>query len=132
MAAPAPRAAEPAAEGQPLPGPPRGAARPPGRAGPGRAERGPRSSDLFLQLLLGLLLLGFAAAGHAAGRRAEAREALAVQAAAVRRLGLTDLCLFTEARYTRHPSMADRFAPFQDHPRALEHFPSGSVAAPPP
>ena len=49
----------------------------------------------------------------------------------VKSLGLTDLCLFTEARYTRHPSMADRFAPFQDHPSALEHFPSGSLVTPP-
>jgi hypothetical protein len=49
----------------------------------------------------------------------------------VKSLQLTDLCLFTEARYTRHPSMADRFAPFQDHPTALEHFPSGSFVTPP-
>jgi hypothetical protein len=51
--------------------------------------------------------------------------------ALVRSLRLTDLCLFTEARYTRHPAMADRFAPFQDHPTALEHFPSGSLVTPP-
>jgi len=49
----------------------------------------------------------------------------------VRTLQLTDLCLFTEARYTRHPAMADRFAPFQDHPGAMEHFPSGSMVTPP-
>jgi hypothetical protein len=49
----------------------------------------------------------------------------------VRALRLTDLCLFTEARYTRHPAMADRFAPFQDHPLAMEHFPSGSLVTPP-
>ena len=49
----------------------------------------------------------------------------------VKTLRLTDLCLFTEARYTRHPAMADRFAPFQDHPTALEHFPSGSFVTPP-
>ena len=54
------------------------------------------------------------------------------RAALVRRLGLTDLALFTEARYTRHPSQADRFTPFQEHPSSLEHFPSGSLAAPPP
>jgi len=53
------------------------------------------------------------------------------QAGLVKSLRLTDLCLFTEARYTRHPSMADRFAPFQDHPTALEHFPSGSLVSPP-
>jgi len=45
----------------------------------------------------------------------------------VRVLGLTDLCLFTEARYTRHPSLADLSTPFQDHPVSLEHFPSGTI-----
>jgi hypothetical protein len=50
----------------------------------------------------------------------------------VRVLGLTDLCLSTEARYTRHPSMADLHTPFQDHPLALEHFPSGAIMALPP
>ncbi len=50
----------------------------------------------------------------------------------VRALTLTDLALFTEARYTRHPSMADRNTPFQDHPLSLEHFPSGSIVALPP
>jgi hypothetical protein len=45
---------------------------------------------------------------------------------------LTDLCLFTEARYTRHPSQADFHAPFQDSPLALEYFPSGSLMPPPP
>lgn len=50
----------------------------------------------------------------------------------VRALGLTDLCLSTEARYTRHLSQADYHTPFQDHPVALEHFPSGTLIAPPP
>jgi hypothetical protein len=53
------------------------------------------------------------------------------RAGLVRQLRLTDLCLFTEARYTRHPSMADVHAPFQDHPVAFEHFPSGSLVTPP-
>lgn len=47
-------------------------------------------------------------------------------------LTLTDLCLVTEARYTRHPSMADLHSPFQEHPLSLEHFPSGSFVAVPP
>ncbi|MBI4755759.1 MAG: hypothetical protein HY778_10180 [Betaproteobacteria bacterium] len=49
----------------------------------------------------------------------------------VRRLGLTDIALFTEARYTRHRSQADLHSAFQDHPLALEHFPSGSLVPPP-
>lgn len=48
----------------------------------------------------------------------------------VRALGLTDFAIWTEARYTRHPSQADFFAPFQDFPSSLEHFPAGSVMAP--
>ncbi len=46
-------------------------------------------------------------------------------------LQLTDLSIWTEARYSRHPSQADRFTPFQDFPSALEHFPAGSILAPP-
>jgi hypothetical protein len=49
----------------------------------------------------------------------------------VKKLGLTDLCLFTEARYTRHLSQADLFSAFQDSPMAFEHFPSGSLTLPP-
>ena len=52
-------------------------------------------------------------------------------AALVKRLELTDLCLFTEASYTRHLALADRHTPFQDDPMSLEHFPSGSLAGPP-
>ncbi len=54
-----------------------------------------------------------------------------LQSAQLRSLHVTDLCLATEARYTRHPAMADRHAPFQEHPLALEHFPSGSLILPP-
>lgn len=50
----------------------------------------------------------------------------------VRELQLTDLAIWTEARYTRHPSQADLFTPFQEFPGALEHFPAGSLMAPPP
>jgi len=47
-------------------------------------------------------------------------------------MGLTDLSVATEARYTRHPAVSDRVAPFMDHPGAIEHFPTGSFWAPPP
>jgi len=53
------------------------------------------------------------------------------KAAVVKNLGLTDLCLSTEARYTRHLSQSDWHAAFQSHPTGLDHFPSGSVLAPP-
>jgi len=67
----------------------------------------------------------FVHAGSADDYGMAAREQLVGQ------LGLTDLALFTEARYTRHPSQADLHSAFQDHPMSLEHFPSGSLVSPP-
>jgi len=90
-----------------------------------------RRSDEFLVIAGLLAVLVLLTVAEAAVHRADP-EAFGPSRAMVRRLGLTDLCLFTEARYTRHPSQADHFAPFQDHPQALEHFPSGSLLAPPP
>lgn len=48
----------------------------------------------------------------------------------IQRLGLTDLCIATDARYIRHLSVSDPVAPFMDHPGGIEHFPSSSVIAP--
>lgn len=67
----------------------------------------------------------------AARHRPSAEAALKEREALVEKLRLTDLCLFTEARYTRHPSQADLHAAAQDHPLALEHFPTGSLIVPP-
>lgn len=47
-------------------------------------------------------------------------------------LQLTDLALWTEARYTRNPALTDFFTPFQDVPGGPEHFPAGAIIAPPP
>jgi hypothetical protein len=74
--------------------------------------------------------LGILFASGAARLRAWERAGLPAGRAVVARLGLTDLALWTEARYTRHPSQADRFAPFQDMPSAPEHFPGGSFVVP--
>ena len=41
---------------------------------------------------------------------------------------LTDLSIWTGARYTRHPSQADIFSAFQDGMGALERFPEGVLA----
>jgi hypothetical protein len=75
------------------------------------------------------ILIGLGLHAASGSRQAPAREA--ENAALARELRLTDLCIFTEARYTRHPAMADRHAPFQEHPSAFEHFPSGSLLQPP-
>ena len=56
---------------------------------------------------------------------------LRVKERLVQGLMLTDLALWSEARYTRHPSQADFFTPFQDFPGAIDHFPAGSILAPP-
>jgi len=57
--------------------------------------------------------------------------ALSRKAELVRSLELTDLCLFTEASYTRHLAMTDLNTPFQDAPVSFEHFPTGALAEPP-
>lgn len=44
----------------------------------------------------------------------------------VRRFLLTDYCFTTESRHTRHISLPDWIAPFQDLPTYHEHFPSSS------
>jgi len=79
-------------------------------------------------LLIVLLLASFADAGRLAQKRTGEQAARAELAAKLR---LTDLALFTEARYTRHPSLADLHSAAQDHPLSLEHFPSGSLMPPP-
>jgi len=91
----------------------------------------PRPSTFALSLL-GLLvcgLLGVLAESLLSTARHQAR--LDANRELVARLGLTDLALFTEARYTRHPSQADLHSALQDHPGAFDHFPSGSLLAPP-
>jgi len=83
---------------------------------------------IFLACIIGSFALTFA---DAARLRADRAKAIADAATSVRQLGLTDLVLFTEARYTRHPTQADLQSAFQDHPAALEHFPTGSLLPPP-
>ncbi len=91
-----------------------------------------RRSDLFLSLvLLGALMLVLILVDTAVTNRID-QDARRERQAIVKALTITDLCLSTEARYTRHPSMADWHAPFQEHPLSLEHFPSGSMIAVPP
>jgi hypothetical protein len=90
-----------------------------------------RKSDGFLLFIgSGMLLLAAILIQAHAVMRADL-PGLRAKAEVVKSLGLTDLCLSTEARYTRHPSQADWHAAFQTHPLALDHFPSGSIIGPP-
>ena len=80
----------------------------------------------------GVAAARFAATFVDATRQRSAHEpALQRTAELVTRLRLSDVVLFTEARYTRHLTQADLHSAFQDHPVALEHFPSGSLLPPP-
>ncbi|MHB8066655.1 MAG: hypothetical protein ACYDIC_02010 [Desulfobaccales bacterium] len=90
-----------------------------------------RKADKFLLFILcNFLLLGLMFV-HAAIRTETNLPCLQNEATIINYLGITDLCLSTEAAYTRHPSQHDWHAPFQSHPLALEYFPSGAIVAPP-
>jgi hypothetical protein len=87
---------------------------------------------LFLLVTALELAVVVALVAHARGVAAAlAATDLPAKRAVAARLGLTDLAIWTEARYTRHPSQTDLFSPFQDFPSSLEHFPAGSVVGVP-
>jgi hypothetical protein len=90
-----------------------------------------KSNLFFLYLTINVILL-FLMFVHASFRKETEARFIKEKTEVVRRMGLTDLCLFTEASYTRHLSQADLHTAFQDSPMSLEHFPSGSLVAPPP
>ncbi|MEW6426543.1 MAG: hypothetical protein AB1568_00770 [Thermodesulfobacteriota bacterium] len=87
----------------------------------------------LLGALFCALILAAGGMGLSARQRAAAQDkGLDGNRALVAALHLSDLCISTEARYTRHPAASDAVVPFMDHPGAIEHFPSGSFFAPPP
>ena len=90
-----------------------------------------RKSDLFLTGLTGAAALLLLTALDASLSARDAGPAIAQRSDLVAALDLTDLALFTEARYTRHASQADLHSAFQDHPFALDHFPTGSLVPAP-
>ena len=79
-----------------------------------------RKSSLALCLAgLGALLIGLLFV-HAWLQRQADLPLIDHMATVVADLELTDLALFTEARYTRHASQADLHSAFQDHPLAVD------------
>ncbi len=90
-----------------------------------------RKSGAFLWVVSLALLLWALTFLHASLALREGEDEVHRRRELVGQLDLTDLALFTEARYTRHPSQADLHSPFQDHPLALEHFPTGSLVPAP-
>ncbi len=91
-----------------------------------------RKSNLFLAYISLSLMLFCLMFVHAHFRRQADAALFKEKREMAHKLGLTDLSLFTDARYSRHLSMADLNTPFQDYPLSLEHFPSGSLISPPP
>jgi hypothetical protein len=91
-----------------------------------------RKSTFFLSFISISLVLIVGMFIHASFKTKSEVRSLMRKYEMVKRLRLTDLCLFSEASYTRHLSQADLDTAFQDHPMCLEHFPSGSLLGPPP
>ena len=90
--------------------------------------RGRMRCRLFVLLMMIeiLVLASLLASGYVAVVRTEpVRES---NRQLVRFFELTDLALWTGARYTRHLSQADLFSAFQDGMGALERFPEGALA----
>jgi hypothetical protein len=90
-----------------------------------------RKSNFFLGFIAIHLLLFSLMFIHASLRIEREAPRLREKREMVSKFELTDLCLFTEASYTRHLTQADLHTPFQDSPSSLEHFPSGSLVRPP-
>ena len=90
-----------------------------------------RPSLVFSLFLCLLLALDGALFVDGLSRRKAEEATLAQLEVTTSALGLTDLAVATEARYTRHPAVSDPLAPFMDHPGAIEHFPTGAFWLPP-
>lgn len=88
-----------------------------------------RPSLVLALLLLVISVLDIALLLQAGRLRAAWPGRMVTTGIATGAMGLTDLCIATEARYTRHPAVSDPMAPFMDHPKAIEHFPTGSFWA---
>ncbi|MDZ7640916.1 MAG: hypothetical protein U5J62_02645 [Desulfurivibrio sp.] len=95
-------------------------------------EQPRRPAARLAALLLLLALINTVIWFHGQQIRQRQQQALPKLHIVTAALGLTDLAVATEARYTRHPAVSDPLAAFMDHPGAIEHFPTGSFWAPPP
>jgi hypothetical protein len=81
---------------------------------------------------LAILVAAIAGLRGRSGRTAlERGSSTEINRSLVSTLVLTDLALWSEAAYCRHPTQSDSFVAWSDHPGAPEHFPAGSLAPPP-
>ncbi len=96
---------------------------------------GLRNYQISVYLLLAfwaattILLVGFVVVGH---RSLGENTRISGEQSLVRTLYLTDFCLATESRHTRHIALPEPIAPFQDVPAYLDHFPTSTFFWPPP
>ncbi len=87
--------------------------------------------QIFIAVLLCELTVLVVLLFYASVQVADSKKQIVALRNLTRELQLTDLSVWTEARYTRNPSQADWFSPFQDFPSSVEHFPAGSLIEPP-
>lgn len=79
---------------------------------------------VFICLIAGILF-------HARGLISRWEESAIDNRALALVLGSYDLSISSEARYIRHLSLSEAFAPFQDVPCGLDLLPSGTFFPPP-
>lgn len=91
----------------------------------------PRPAALFFIFLSLLFLSGTVLAVQISERRIERQDQLLRLGSLVSGLGLSDLTLTTDARYSRHPVASDLLVVSMDHPGGLDHFPSTFMMSPP-
>ncbi len=89
-----------------------------------------RNSLLFACLLVTICAADILAYSNIAQQRSGVAKEIGKLHLLIGELGLSDIVVATEARYTRHPSCTDAVVPFMDHPGSLEHFPTGSFWRP--
>ncbi len=87
------------------------------------------SAGLLAVVLVLAVLFSVLAQSSVSKRRTQQENVLLLQGV-VFHLGLSDLALSTEARYTRHPAVSDLVVVSMDHPGAIDHFPSTLFWAP--
>lgn len=89
-----------------------------------------RTSFVYVLIIAGIVAFDLFLVFTSKDNRGVWQNDVAVMRQTVKELGLSDLAISTEARYTRHPAVSDPVVPFMDHPGAIEHFPTGSFWRP--
>lgn len=89
-----------------------------------------RPSTSLVMLLMVFSLLACGLTSRVLAKRSGQEEEFRMLQEVVFHLGLSDLALSTEARYTRHPATSDPVVVSMDHPGAIDHFPSTFFWAP--